>query len=97
MWPGSMHGSLIRNDCDLLGSFVDTELLNGWLQGRSISIRQDTGINNNEPSNLRGRLVVELPGPQGLSLVLAMWSCHTIRWSFETCHLNETTSRAARL
>ncbi|XP_075722645.1 uncharacterized protein LOC142765481 isoform X5 [Rhipicephalus microplus] len=64
MWPGSMHGSLIRNDCDLLGSFVDTELLNGWLQGRSISIRQDTGINNNEPSNLRGRLVVELPGPQ---------------------------------
>ncbi|XP_075722644.1 uncharacterized protein LOC142765481 isoform X4 [Rhipicephalus microplus] len=67
MWPGSMHGSLIRNDCDLLGSFVDTELLNGWLQGRSISIRQDTGINNNEPSNLRGRLVVELPGPQALA------------------------------
>ncbi|XP_075722640.1 uncharacterized protein LOC142765481 isoform X2 [Rhipicephalus microplus] len=53
MWPGSMHGSLIRNDCDLLGSFVDTELLNGWLQGRSISIRQDTGINNNVPAVTR--------------------------------------------
>ncbi|XP_075732353.1 uncharacterized protein LOC142775005 isoform X8 [Rhipicephalus microplus] len=47
MWPGSMHGSLIWKDCDLLGSFEGTKLPNGWLQGRRISIRQDTGINNN--------------------------------------------------
>ncbi|XP_075746735.1 uncharacterized protein LOC142804071 isoform X4 [Rhipicephalus microplus] len=47
MWRGSMHGSLIWNDCDLLGSFEGTKLPNGWLQGHSISIRQDTGINNN--------------------------------------------------
>ncbi|XP_075743210.1 uncharacterized protein LOC142796442 isoform X4 [Rhipicephalus microplus] len=47
MGRGSMHGSLIWKDCDLLGSFERTKLPNGWLQGRSISIRQDTGINNN--------------------------------------------------
>ncbi|XP_075727475.1 uncharacterized protein LOC142768842 isoform X3 [Rhipicephalus microplus] len=51
MWRESMHGSLIWKDCDLLGSFEGTKLPNGWLQvfcaGRSISIRQDTGINNN--------------------------------------------------
>ncbi|XP_075730274.1 uncharacterized protein LOC142772059 isoform X2 [Rhipicephalus microplus] len=47
MWRGSMHGTLIWKDCDLLGSFERTKLPNGWLQGRSISIRQDTGINNN--------------------------------------------------
>ncbi|XP_075739657.1 uncharacterized protein LOC142785107 isoform X6 [Rhipicephalus microplus] len=47
MWRGSMHGSLIWKDCDLLGSFEGTKLPNGWLQGRSISIRQDTGVNNN--------------------------------------------------
>ncbi|XP_075732347.1 uncharacterized protein LOC142775005 isoform X2 [Rhipicephalus microplus] len=74
MWRGSMHGSLIWKDCNLLGSFEGTKLPNGWLQacfssramqlahtqskswsallvfcaGRSISIRQHTGINNNE-------------------------------------------------
>ncbi|XP_075733680.1 uncharacterized protein LOC142775728 isoform X2 [Rhipicephalus microplus] len=73
MGRGSMHGSLIWKDCDLLGSFERKKLPNGWLQayfsstamqlahmqskswsaplvfcaGRSISIRQDTGINNN--------------------------------------------------
>ncbi|KAH8033332.1 hypothetical protein HPB51_010372 [Rhipicephalus microplus] len=47
MWPGSMHGSLIWKDCGLLGSFEGTKLPNSCLQGRSISIRQDTGINNN--------------------------------------------------
>ncbi|XP_075725585.1 uncharacterized protein LOC142767555 isoform X2 [Rhipicephalus microplus] len=73
MWRGSMHGSLIWKDCNLLGSFEGTKLPNGWLQayfssramqlahmqskswsaplvfcaGRSISIRQDTRINNN--------------------------------------------------
>ncbi|XP_075736673.1 uncharacterized protein LOC142776609 isoform X3 [Rhipicephalus microplus] len=50
MWPGSKHGSLILKDCDLLGSFEGTKLLNGWLQGHSISIRQDTGMNNNGSS-----------------------------------------------
>ncbi|KAH7964100.1 hypothetical protein HPB51_027661 [Rhipicephalus microplus] len=49
MWRGSMHGSLIWKDCNLLGSFEGTKLPNGWLQGHSISIRQDTGINNNDP------------------------------------------------
>ncbi|XP_075738049.1 uncharacterized protein LOC142777472 [Rhipicephalus microplus] len=32
MWPGSMHGSLIWKDCDLLGIFKGTKLPNGWLQ-----------------------------------------------------------------
>ncbi|XP_075730273.1 uncharacterized protein LOC142772059 isoform X1 [Rhipicephalus microplus] len=54
MWRGSMHGTLIWKDCDLLGSFERTKLPNGWLQGRSISIRQDTGINNNVPAVTRG-------------------------------------------
>ncbi|XP_075737702.1 uncharacterized protein LOC142777269 [Rhipicephalus microplus] len=54
MGRGSMHGSLIWKDCDLLGSFERTKLPNGWLQGRSISIRQDTGINNNVPAVTRG-------------------------------------------
>ncbi|XP_075734630.1 uncharacterized protein LOC142775940 isoform X1 [Rhipicephalus microplus] len=79
MWRGSMHGSLIWKDCDLLGSFEGTKLPNGWLQayfssramqlahmqskswsaplvfcaGRSISILQDTGINNNVPAVTR--------------------------------------------
>ncbi|XP_075739655.1 uncharacterized protein LOC142785107 isoform X4 [Rhipicephalus microplus] len=53
MWRGSMHGSLIWKDCDLLGSFEGTKLPNGWLQGRSISIRQDTGVNNNGLPNSR--------------------------------------------
>ncbi|XP_075734174.1 uncharacterized protein LOC142775837 isoform X4 [Rhipicephalus microplus] len=51
MWRGSMHGSLIWMDCNLLGSFEGTKLPNGWLQGCSISIRQDTGINNNVLDN----------------------------------------------
>ncbi|XP_075740944.1 uncharacterized protein LOC142788225 [Rhipicephalus microplus] len=80
MGRGSMHGSLIWKDCDLLGSFERTKLPNGWLQayfssramqlahvqskswsaplvfcaGRSISIRQATGINNNVPAVTRG-------------------------------------------
>ncbi|XP_075742907.1 uncharacterized protein LOC142796358 isoform X1 [Rhipicephalus microplus] len=32
MWHGSMHGSLIWKDCNLLGSFEGTKLPNGWLQ-----------------------------------------------------------------
>ncbi|XP_075722638.1 uncharacterized protein LOC142765479 isoform X2 [Rhipicephalus microplus] len=47
MWRGSIHDSLIWKDCDVLRSFEGTKLPNGWLQGRSISIRQDTGVNNN--------------------------------------------------
>ncbi|XP_075739656.1 uncharacterized protein LOC142785107 isoform X5 [Rhipicephalus microplus] len=57
MWRGSMHGSLIWKDCDLLGSFEGTKLPNGWLQGRSISIRQDTGVNNNVPAVTRGSVI----------------------------------------
>ncbi|XP_075730055.1 uncharacterized protein LOC142771935 isoform X5 [Rhipicephalus microplus] len=57
MWRRSMHGSLIWNDCDLLGSFEGTKLPNGWLQGHSISIRQDTGINNNVPAVTRGSVL----------------------------------------
>ncbi|XP_075728564.1 uncharacterized protein LOC142769309 isoform X2 [Rhipicephalus microplus] len=57
MWRGSMHGGLIWKDCDLLGSFEGTKLPNGWLQGRSIFIRQDTGINNNVPAATRGSLL----------------------------------------
>ncbi|XP_075740015.1 uncharacterized protein LOC142785676 [Rhipicephalus microplus] len=37
----------------LLGSFEGTKRPNGWLQGRSISIRQDTGIYNNVPAVTR--------------------------------------------
>ncbi|XP_075746051.1 uncharacterized protein LOC142803811 isoform X2 [Rhipicephalus microplus] len=57
MWRGSMHGSLIWKDCNLLGSFEGTKLPNGWLQGRSISIWQDTGINNNVPAVTRGSVL----------------------------------------
>ncbi|XP_075736462.1 uncharacterized protein LOC142776534 isoform X2 [Rhipicephalus microplus] len=83
MWRGSMHGSLIWKDCNLLGSFEGTKLPNGWLQacfssramqlahrqskswsaplvfcaGRSISIRQHTGINNNVPAETRGSVL----------------------------------------
>ncbi|XP_075725586.1 uncharacterized protein LOC142767555 isoform X3 [Rhipicephalus microplus] len=57
MWRGSMHGSLIWKDCNLLGSFEGTKLPNGWLQGRSISIRQDTRINNNVPADTRGSVL----------------------------------------
>ncbi|XP_075732348.1 uncharacterized protein LOC142775005 isoform X3 [Rhipicephalus microplus] len=57
MWRGSMHGSLIWKDCNLLGSFEGTKLPNGWLQGRSISIRQHTGINNNVPEVTRGSVL----------------------------------------
>ncbi|XP_075746415.1 uncharacterized protein LOC142803943 [Rhipicephalus microplus] len=57
MWRGSMHGSLIWKDCNRLGSFEGTKLPNGWLQGRGISIRQHTGINNNVPAVTRGSVL----------------------------------------
>ncbi|XP_075743662.1 uncharacterized protein LOC119178151 [Rhipicephalus microplus] len=32
MWPGTMHGSFIWKDCDLLGSFEGIKLPKSWLQ-----------------------------------------------------------------